>query len=83
MGPISMRNRSFDGVFMLSLCLLEFSVGVRAFVIRLSKISSFFSATARIVKYQYLQCISSLVKCISVFISELDYWVKQLIAAND
>ena len=32
-----------DGVFVLSLCFLEFYVGVRAFVIGLSQISSFFS----------------------------------------
>ena len=31
----------FDGVFVLSRCVLDFSVGVGAFVIRLSQISSF------------------------------------------
>ena len=42
--PKSVRNRCvievFGGVFVLSRCLLDFSVGVRAFVIELSKISS-------------------------------------------
>ena len=46
--PKSVRNRCvievFGGVFMLSRCFLDFSVDVRAFVIALSQISSFFSA---------------------------------------
>ena len=33
----------FGGIFLLSFCFLEFSVDVRAFVIGLSQISSFFS----------------------------------------
>ena len=33
----------FVGVFVLSLCILDFPVGVEAFVIGLSQISSFFS----------------------------------------
>ena len=45
--PKSARNRCvievFGGVFVLSLCLLDFSVGEGAFVIGLSQISSFFS----------------------------------------
>ena len=44
--PKSIHNRCvievFGGVFMLSLCFLDFSVGVGAFVIGLSQISSFF-----------------------------------------
>ena len=43
--PKSVRNRCvieiFGGVCVLSLCFLEFSVGVRTFAIRLSQISSF------------------------------------------
>ena len=35
----------FGGVFVLSLCFLGFSVGVGAFVIGLSLISSFFSSS--------------------------------------
>ena len=46
--PKPVRNRCvievFCGVFVLSLCFLEFSVGVRAFVIGLSQISSFLYA---------------------------------------
>ena len=45
--PKSVRNRcvveDFGGVFVLSRCFLNFSVGVGAFVRRLSQISSFFS----------------------------------------
>ena len=45
--PKSVRNRcvidDFGGVFVLSRCILDFSVGVGAFVIGLSQISSFFS----------------------------------------
>ena len=45
--PKSVRNRCvievFGGVFLLSRCFLDFSVGVGAFVIGLSQISSFFS----------------------------------------
>ena len=44
--PKSVRNRCvievFVGVFVLSRCFLDFSVGVGAFVIGLSPISSFF-----------------------------------------
>ena len=36
----------FGGVFVLSLCFFDFSVGVGAFVIRLSQISSLFSYNA-------------------------------------
>ena len=43
--PKSVRNRCvievFGGVFVLSRCFLDFSVGVRASVIGLSQISSF------------------------------------------
>ena len=45
--PKSVRNRwvieVFGGVFMLSCCFLDFSVGVGAFVIGLIQFSSFFS----------------------------------------
>ena len=45
--PNSVRNRCvielFVALFVLSLCLFDFSVGVGAFVIGLSQISSFFS----------------------------------------
>ena len=45
--PMSACNRyvidEFGGVFVLSLCILEFSVGVRASVIGLSQTSSLFS----------------------------------------
>ena len=45
--PKSIRNRCvievFGGVFVLSRCFLDFSVGVGAFVIGLSQISSLFS----------------------------------------
>ena len=37
----------FDNVFVLSHCFLDFSVGVGAFVIGLSQISSFFSHISR------------------------------------
>ena len=44
--PMSVTNRCvievFGGVFMLSRCFLDISVGVGAFVIGLSQISSFF-----------------------------------------
>ena len=44
--PKSIRNRCvidvFCGFFVLSRCFLDFSVGVVVFVIRLSRISSFF-----------------------------------------
>ena len=43
--PESVRNRCvievFGGVFVLSRCFLDFSVGIGAFVIGLSQISSF------------------------------------------
>ena len=39
--PKSLCNRSFGGVFVMSLHFLEISVGVRAFVKGLSQISSF------------------------------------------
>ena len=44
--PKSVRNRCVIGgfvVFLLSLCFLDFSVGVGAFVIGLGQISSFLS----------------------------------------
>ena len=45
--PKSVRNHcvieDFGGVFVLSRCFLDFSVGVGAFVIGLSQISSFVS----------------------------------------
>ena len=45
--PKSFRNRLvfevFGGVFVLSRCYLDFSVGVGAFGIGLSQVSSFFS----------------------------------------
>ena len=47
--PKSVRNsyviKVFDGVFMLSRCFLDCSVGVWVFVTGLSQISSFFSYT--------------------------------------
>ena len=42
-GPQSLCNQSFGGVFVLSRCFLDVSVGVGAFVIGLSQISSLFS----------------------------------------
>ena len=43
--PVSVLNycviEEFGGVFVLSLCFLEFSMGVRAFVVGLSRISFF------------------------------------------
>ena len=46
--PKSVRNgcviEDFGGVFVFSRCVLDFSVRVGAFVIRLSQISSFFSS---------------------------------------
>ena len=46
--PKSVRNRcvieGFGGAFVLSCCVLGLSVGIEAFVIRLSQISSFFSS---------------------------------------
>ena len=41
--PQSLCTRSFGGVFVLSRWFLDFSVGVGAFVLGLSQISSFFS----------------------------------------
>ena len=45
--PKSVRNRCvievFCGVFVFSRCFLDFSVGIRAFVIGLSQISTFFT----------------------------------------
>ena len=50
--PKSVRNRCvievFGGVFMLSRCFLDFSVGVGAFVIGLSQNSSFFPFVIRL-----------------------------------
>ena len=50
--PKSVRNRCvielFVALFMLSLCPFDISVGVWAFVIGLSQISSFFSVTTRV-----------------------------------
>ena len=47
--PKSVRNRCvievFGGVFVLSRCYLDFSVGVGAFVIGLSQISAFFTSS--------------------------------------
>ena len=47
--PKSVRNscviKVFDGVFMLSRCFLDYSMGVGVFVTGLSHISSFFSYT--------------------------------------
>ena len=46
--PKSVRNscviKVFGGVFMLSRCFLDYSVGVGVFVTGLSQISSFFSS---------------------------------------
>ena len=45
--PTLVRNRCvievFGGIFVLSRCFLDFSASIRAFVIGLSQISSFFS----------------------------------------
>ena len=50
--PKSVRNscviKVFGGVFMLSRCFLDCSVGVGAFVTGLSQISSFFSCHTRL-----------------------------------
>ena len=53
--PMSVRNRCvielFGGVFVLSFCPVDISVGIRAFVIRLSQISSFFSLLQMMLTY--------------------------------
>ena len=52
--PKSVRNRCvievFGGVFVLSRCFLDFSVGVGAFAIGLSKNSSFLAHLSRRLK---------------------------------
>ena len=45
---------------MLSLCFLDFSVGVGAFVIGMSQISSFFSSVSKVICAIKLDCISFL-----------------------
>ena len=54
--PKSVRNRCvievFGGVFVFSRCFLDFSVGVGAFVIGRSQISSFFMYS----RYQCIHC---------------------------
>ena len=68
--PMSFCNRyicrSFGGVFVLSLCFLELSVGVRDFIIEMSQIFSSFSQCfclsstltfAIILNTPYLECI--------------------------
>ena len=56
--PKSVRNRCvievFGGVFVLSRCILDFSVGVGAFVIGLSQISSFFTQCIYIVVSHFI-----------------------------
>ena len=58
--PKSVRNRCvievFDGVFVLSRCFLDFSVGIDAFVIGLSQISFFFSCKHQCHKNHYYDC---------------------------
>ena len=60
--PKPVRNRCvievFCGVFVLSLCFLEFSVGVRAFVIGLSHISSFLYARLQTGRIMVWWCLS-------------------------
>ena len=69
--PKSVRNscviKVFGGVFMLSRCFLDCSVGVGVFVTGLSQISSFFLSIKmqrpcglRIVNLSYIQCSPSI-----------------------
>ena len=46
--PQPLCNRTFAALFVLSFCPFDISVGVGAFVIGLSQISSFFSYTIRL-----------------------------------
>ena len=59
--PTSVRNRCvievFGGVFVLSRCLLDFSVGVGAFVIGLSQIAFFFSQNNTLIRQNTLSFI--------------------------
>ena len=59
--PKSVRNscviKVFGGVFMLSRCFLDCSVGVGVFVTGLSQISSFFSDQARIFRDFFLYAL--------------------------
>ena len=59
--PKSVRNRCvievFGGVFALSYCFFDLSVGVGAFVIGLSQISFLFLFTLRI---EYYYCLHNL-----------------------
>ena len=63
--PKSVCNRCvievFDGVFVLSRCFLDFSVGVGAFVIGLSQISYFFSSYL----YSHISKSLEIVSCVS------------------
>ena len=56
--PKSVRNRCvievFSGIFVLSFCYFVFSVGVRAFVIGLSRISSHFSLLCIMYKIHFM-----------------------------
>ena len=60
--PKSVRNRCVievvGGVFMFSRCFLDFSVGVGAFVIGLSQISSFFSTFTKLAPTVHLDTIN-------------------------
>ena len=51
--PKSVSNRSVIGVFVLRLWFLEFSVGVRAFFIEPSQISSFYSNITKLPTFHW------------------------------
>ena len=75
--PKSVRNRCvievFGGVCVLSRWFLEFSVGVGAFVIRMSQISSFFSLCSRYLRHIY--CVPVvLLRSKTQFILTLNRW---------
>ena len=53
--PQSLRDWSFCCVFVLSRCFWDFSVGVWAFVMELSKISSFFFENNKIIYLNHLK----------------------------
>ena len=93
--PKSVRNRCvielFCGVVLLSLCLFDISVGVGAFVIGLSQISSFFSYSSetcvkdfngskiiiRIVFNVFILCVLKK-RCLQIFTISLPINVYQI-----
>ena len=66
--PKSVRNccviELFVALFVLSLCPFDISVGVRAFVIGLSQISSFLSSFSKILVRNAISYITKLTKLI-------------------